>query len=279
MAIRRITIPDLQKMKVTGEKFTLLTAYDCLFAGLIEETSIEIILVGDSLGMVVMGYDSTLPVTLDQIIHHTQAVAATAHRPLIVADMPFGSFEPSDEEAIRNAQRAIKVGGAQAVKIEGSNDLIRRRIGAVVRSGVPVMAHMGLTPQTANILGGFRVQGRDAGAASKILEEARALQDEGIFALLLECVPAELAKIATAEMRVPVIGIGAGPHCDGQAAVIHDMLGLYPTLPKHARAYCQLRQVIAVALAQLQNDVKSGRFPGEENTFHMKEEEARRLTS
>jgi 3-methyl-2-oxobutanoate hydroxymethyltransferase len=278
MAIQRTSVPDLQEMKRLGDKITLLTAYDCLLAGLIDEAQIDLILIGDSVGMVVLGYESTVPVTLEQMVHHTQAVVSTAHRPLIIADMPFGSFEPSDEEAIRSAQHLVKVGGAQAVKVEGGNDLVRRRIGAIVQAGVPVMSHLGLTPQTTTMLGGYRVQGREASAAQQILDHARSLQAEGIFSLLLECVPAEVARAVTAELHVPVIGIGAGAECDGQALVTQDLLGLYPALPRHARQFAQLRSTISEALAEFRSEVKAQRFPAEENTFHMKAQEAAKFS-
>ncbi len=277
MAMNRITIPDLQQMKEQGKKITLLTAYDCLFASLIDAALIDTILVGDSLGMVVMGYENTVPVTLEQVIHHTQAAAATTNHAMLIADMPFGSYEASDEQAIRNAQRLVKEGGAQAVKVERGNELIRRRVGAIVQAGVPVMGHLGLTPQTAALMGGYRVQGRQADAARRILEHARGLEQEGIFALLLECVPLELAGLITTEASIPVIGIGAGVECDGQALVTHDMLGLYPSPVRHARQYCDLRAAIGEALARYRTEVKEGHFPGEENSFHMREEEARKL--
>jgi len=274
---RRLTVPDLERMKAQGDKITMLTAYDCLFAGLIDAAGIDIILIGDSLGMVVMGYESTVPVTLEQVIHHTQAVASTAERALLVADMPFGSYEASDEQAIRNAQRLVKEGGAQAVKVEGGNELVRQRVGAIVRAGVPVMGHLGLTPQTASMLGGLRVQGREASAARQILEQARLLEEEEVFSLLFECIPADLMRRITHEACVPTIGIGAGIHCDGQVLVTHDMLGLYPSSARHVRQYCDLRAIVEEALTQYCSDVQQGLFPGDENSFRMPAEELDKL--
>jgi 3-methyl-2-oxobutanoate hydroxymethyltransferase len=278
MATKRISVVDLHQMKARGERMTLLTAYDCLFAGMVDEAGIDMILIGDSLGMVVMGYDSTIPVKLEDVIHHTQAVASAAKRPLLIADMPFGSYEASDEQAIRNAGRLIKEGGAQAVKVEGGNDLIRQRISSIIAAGIPVMAHLGLTPQTASLLGGYRVQGHEARAAQQIVEQARALEKMGAFALLFECIPTELAGLITAGSTVPTIGVGAGVECDGQGLVIYDLLGLYPTVPKHARQYCDLRKTVGEALAKFRTEVKECTFPGEENSSHMQATELANLS-
>lgn len=264
-------------MKDQGKKITMLTAYDCLFAGLIDEAGIDVILIGDSLGMVVMGYEGTVQVTMNQMIHHTQAVAAAAKRAMLIADMPFGSCEASDERAIENAQRLVKEGGAQAVKVEGGNELVQQRVGAIVKAGVPVMGHLGLTPQTASRLGGLKVQGKQANVAREILEQARRLQEVEAFALLLECVPVELARLITAAVAIPVVGIGAGVVCDGQVLVTHDMVGLYPSLPKHVRRYCDLRATMREALDRFRADVQAGYFPGEENSFHMSEDQASQL--
>ncbi|MBC7264472.1 MAG: 3-methyl-2-oxobutanoate hydroxymethyltransferase [Chloroflexi bacterium] len=278
MVMSRVTIPDLRRMKEQGEKITMLTAYDYLFATLIDEAGIDVVLVGDSLGMVVMGYQSTLPVTVEQIIHHSQAVATAVKRAMVVADMPFMSYEVSDEQAISNAGRLIKEGGAQAVKVEGGNELVRQRIGAIVGAGIPVMGHLGLTPQTASLVEGYKVQGKDAKTAQEILEQARLLEQGGVFSLLLECIPMELAKLITDELSVPVIGIGAGVHCDGQVLVTYDLLGLYTAfVPKHVKQYCNLKRVVSDTLRQYASEVKGGQFPGEEHSFHMRREEFEKL--
>jgi 3-methyl-2-oxobutanoate hydroxymethyltransferase len=269
MVIKRTSVPDLYQMKARGDKIVLLTAYDCMFAGLIDDAGVDIILVGDSLGMVVMGYENTVPVTMEQVIHHTQAVANAARHAMLIADMPFGSYEASDEEAVHNAQRLVKEGGAQAVKAEGGNELIRQRIAAIVKAGVPVMGHLGLTPQTASLTGGYRVQGREAGAARQIVSQARGLQEAGAFSVLFECIPVELAGLIRAGIDVLTIGIGAGTDYDGQALVIHDLLGLTATTPRHASRYCNLREIVGDALARYRADVKEGRFPGADNVFHM----------
>jgi len=264
-------------MKAKGEKITLVTAYNAPFASMVDEAEIDIILIGDSLGMVELGYESTVPVTLEQMVHHTKAVATQAKRPMLIADVPFGSFEASDEQAITTAVRLVKDGGAQAVKIEGGNSLVQQRIRAIVDAGVPVMGHLGLTPQTASLLGGYKVQGKTAKVGNQIRDQAHILEEIGVFSLLFECMPTELVEKIVMEINVPIIGIGAGPSCDGQASVIHDMLGLSSMLPKHARRYVNLRELIVEALVNYREETKNCSFPGEENTFHMTGEELNKL--
>lgn len=277
MTTKRVGISDLVAKKAKGEKITMITAYNAPFANLVDEANIDIILIGDSLGMVELGYESTVPVTLDQMIHHTKAVATQAKRPMLITDVPFGSFEASDEQAIATAIRMVKDGGSQAVKIEGGNSLVLQRIKAVVDAGVPVMAHLGLTPQTASLQGGYKVQGKTAKVGNQIRDQAHMLEEIGVFSLLFECMPTELVEKIVKEITVPIIGIGAGPACDGQVIVIHDMLGLSSMLPKHARRYVNLRELILEALVQYREDTKNCAFPGEENTFHMTGEELNKL--
>jgi len=263
----RLTIPAIKEMKKRGEKITMLTAYDYSQARQVDQAQIELILVGDSLGMVVLGYEDTVPVTLDEIIHHTKAVARGTEHALVVADLPFMSYQVSDEQAIINAGRLIKEGGAQAVKLEGGGPMIAR-VRAISEAGIPVMGHLGLTPQTATGLGGFKVQGKDQAVAQRIIQDAGALEDAGAFSLVLECVPQELAAEITQKLNIPVIGIGAGRGCDGQVLVYHDILGLFDRFtPKFVRRYAALSQAILDALKTYRDDVKEGKFPGEENSF------------
>ena len=267
----RITIPRLWEKKAAGEKITALTAYDFPTARMLDEAGLDILLVGDSLGMVVLGYENTLPVTMEEMIHHTKAVSRAVRRALVVADMPYFSFHLTKEETVANASRFIKEAGAQAVKIEGAS---RQRLGvveALVEAEIPVMGHVGLTPQSIARIGRFRVQGVEVEAARRILNEAKNLEKAGAFAVVLESVPRELAKVITAELRVPTIGIGAGPHCDGQVLVFHDLVG-YSTgyLPKFVKKYADLRAVIHRAATAYISDVRSGAFPGDAESYHMK---------
>jgi 3-methyl-2-oxobutanoate hydroxymethyltransferase len=247
-------------MKQRGEAIAMLTAYDAVMARLFERSGVDVLLVGDSLGMTVLGYSSTIPVTVDAMVHHTQAVVRGTSRALVVADMPFLAAQVSVPDAVANAGRLVQEGGAAAVKIEGGRpvlDAVRR----LVEVGIPVMGHLGLQPQSVHQIGGFRKSATDHTSADRLLEDAQALEDAGVFAIVLESIPAEVAAAATRAVSVPTIGIGAGPWCDGQVLVAHDMLGLTDTPPSFSRQYAQLAQTIAAAAADYVRDVREGRFP------------------
>ena len=277
MERKKITPVDIQAMKAAGKKITMLTAYDYPMALLEDRAGIDIILVGDSVGMTVLGYENTLPVTMDEMIHHTKAVVRGAKYPLILGDMPFMSYNTSERDAILNAGRFMKEGSADAVKLEGGasvKDIVR----AIVKAGIPVMGHIGLTPQTISMLGGFKVQGKDAKAAQKIIDDARMLEDAGAFSVLLEAVPAPIAKRITEQLRVPTIGIGAGVHCDGQVLVVHDMLGLFDRFtPKFAKRYINLTELILKAFESYREDVSRGEFPTDQHSFHIDEKELSKI--
>jgi 3-methyl-2-oxobutanoate hydroxymethyltransferase len=258
MAMKPVRVPDLRAMKERGEKIAVLTAYDVFMAKILDRAGIDVILVGDSLGMVVLGYETTLPVTLDMMIHHTQAVSRGAKRALVVSDMPFLTYQLSTEEAMRNAGRLIQEGGASAVKIEGGSQIadVAKRL---VDIGVPVMGHLGLTPQSVHQLGGFRQQGRDTQAAEKLLRDAELLEKSGVFSIVLESIPHELAAKVTASIKIPTIGIGAGPHCDGQVLVCNDAFGLTEgPVPPFAKQYAQLSEMILSAARAYIEDVRAG---------------------
>ncbi|MEW5766911.1 MAG: 3-methyl-2-oxobutanoate hydroxymethyltransferase [bacterium] len=263
----KVTTTKLLQMKSAGEKITMLTAYDYPTARLLDEAGIDIILVGDSLGMVVLGYENTLPVTIEEIIYHTQAVKRGTSRALVVADMPFLSYEVEVSQAVLNAGRLIKKGGAEAVKMEGGSE-ISETISAIVRAGIPVMGHIGLTPQSIHQLGGYKVQGRDKGAAKKLRADAFALSAAGAFALVIECVPWPLAQQITQDIGMPTIGIGAGAYCDGQVLVLHDLLGLYDRIhPKFVRQYVNLNPLISKAIKGYISDVRESKFPSLEESY------------
>jgi 3-methyl-2-oxobutanoate hydroxymethyltransferase len=267
----RVTIAELKAMKSRGDKIAMLTAYDYPTAHILDEVGVPIILVGDSLGMVVLGYDSTLPVTMEDMIHHARAVVRGTQRAHIVFDMPFMSYQSGVEDALRNAGRALKETGAQSVKLEGGAHMAET-VRRLVEVGIPVMGHIGLTPQSVNQLGGFRVQGKTPAAAVRLLNDARALEQAGAYAIVLETIPAPLARIITSKVSVPTIGIGAGPHCDGQVQVIYDLLGLYPDfVPKHCRQYANLADEISRAVGRYMDDVGGGAFPGPKESFTMDE--------
>jgi 3-methyl-2-oxobutanoate hydroxymethyltransferase len=268
MSKEEMTTTGLQQKKQKGEKITMLTAYDYPMAKLIDEAGIDIILVGDSLGMVVLGYEDTLAVTIDDMIHHSRAVTRGSNRALVVTDMPFMSYKVEDiSETVQNAGRIIKESGAQAVKVEGGKE-VAEEIRAIIRAGVPVMGHLGLTPQSVNQLGGFKVQGKSETAAEKLLTDARALEEAGVFALVLECIPAELAGEVSQNISIPTIGIGAGKECDGQVLVTQDMLGLFSDFtPKFVREYANLNKEVVVAFKKYKEDVEEEKFPQEEETF------------
>jgi len=256
--MKPVRVPDLRSMKEKGEKIAMLTAYDFTMARLLDRAGIDVILVGDSLGMVVLGYETTLPVTLDMMIHHTRAVSRGAKRALIVADMPFLTFQLSIEEAMRNAGRLIQEGGAAAVKIEGGRQIVdtAKRL---VDIGVPVMGHLGLTPQSVHQLGGFRPQGRDSEAAEKLMKDAQALEKAGVFRIVLESIPSDLAGRVSASLKIPTIGIGAGTLCDGQVLVSYDALGLSDgPIPPFAKQYAQLAETILSTARAYIEDVRAG---------------------
>ena len=263
----RVTVPKLRLMKEHGQRITMLTAYDATFARMLDEADIDVLLVGDSLGMVVQGLDSTLPVTVDEIIYHCRAVARGARSALVVGDMPFMSYQVSAEDALRNAGRFLAEGGAHAVKLEGGA-AVAHTIRRVVDAGIPVMAHVGLTPQSVHAMGGFRVQGKTEEAAERILHDARVVEDAGAFALVLEGIPSDLAERITAELTIPTIGIGAGPSCDGQVLVSYDLLGLTPNLrPKFVKRYAEMFEDGVAAAKRYAEEVRAGAFPDAEHAF------------
>lgn len=263
----RVTPGEIRAMKRRGERIPMLTCYDCPTARILEAAGIPLILVGDSVGTAVLGFETTVPVTVDDIVRHTQAVVRGNAHALIVADMPFMSYHPSQEEALRTAARLMQQGGAQAVKLEGGAvvaDTVRR----IVECGIPVQGHLGLTPQSVFQLGGHRLQGRSENAAHRILEEARQLEEAGAFSLVLELIPAPLAQTITEALSIPTIGIGAGPFCDGQVQVIYDLLGMDPDFkPRHVRRYANLAEVIHGAVSSYIGDVRDGGFPGPTESF------------
>jgi 3-methyl-2-oxobutanoate hydroxymethyltransferase len=257
----RVTPDQIRQMKARGERIPMLTAYDYPTAQILDSAGIPMLLVGDTMGMVVFGHDSTLPVTDDDIIRHTQAVVRGSKRALIVADLPFGSFQVSPEETMRHAVRIMKEAGPQAVKLEGG---VRSAasVRALVEAGIPVMGHVGLTPQSVNVFGGFKVQGKTEATARALLNDVAALEEAGVFAIVLELVPAELAKLVTERTAVPTIGIGAGPHCDGEVQVIYDILGLYPDFtPRHTKRYAELGTALRDAVTTYMNEVHDRSFP------------------
>jgi 3-methyl-2-oxobutanoate hydroxymethyltransferase len=264
---RRVAITDLKAMKKRGEKIVMITAYDYPSARLVEEAGIPLILVGDSLGNVVLGYDSTVPVTMEEILHHVKPVVRATRRTHVVADMPFGSYQAGREEALKNATRMLKEGGAQSVKLEGGVH-VAEAVRFLVQAGIPVMGHLGLTPQSINQLGGYKVQGKTPAAAVRILNDAIALQEAGAYAVVLETVPVHVAEIITGKLDIPTIGIGAGPATDGQVQVWHDLLGLGGDfVPKHAGRYAALGAAIASAIGSYAEDVRGGAFPTEKESF------------
>jgi 3-methyl-2-oxobutanoate hydroxymethyltransferase len=259
--LRKVRAPDLTLMKARGERIVMLTAYDATMARLLDRAGIDILLVGDSLGQVILGLDTTIPVTLDAVIHHTRAVTRGASRALVVADMPFLTYQVSAEEALRNAARLFQEGGAAAVKLEGGRPLADA-VHRLTAAGLPVMGHVGLTPQHVHRLGGMRQQAREEEAAQELIRDALALEDAGAFAVVVEAVPDAVAEAVTSRLKIPTIGIGAGPHCDGQVLVSYDMLGLFDTfVPKFVKQYAQLGESILSAAENYANDVRQGVFP------------------
>lgn len=263
----KITIQDFLRKKTEHKKITMLTAYDFPFAKIVDEAGIDAIIVGDSLGMVVQGLDNTLPVTMDEMIYHTRIVSRAVSNALVVGDLPFMSYQASVEDAVRNAGRFLKEAGATAVKIEGGAE-VAEQIRAMTRSDIPVMAHIGLTPQSIHRMGGYKVQGKTEASAQRLLDEARIAEDAGAFSLLLEAIPMGLAKKITEKLSIPTIGIGAGPYCDGQVLVLHDVIGLFDRfLPKFAKRYVNLKDEALKAINRYREEVEKGVFPGEEQSF------------
>jgi 3-methyl-2-oxobutanoate hydroxymethyltransferase len=265
--VARTTTVDVREMKRRGERVPMITAYDYPMARLADAAGVPLLLVGDSLGTTVLGYDTTIPVTLDDVIYHARAVVRGSTRALVIADMPFMSYQVGASDALRNAGHLLQVGGAQAVKIEGGAPVVET-VRRLVEAGIPVQGHLGLTPQSVHALGGYRLQGRDEAAARRLVDDARALEQAGVFSLVLELIPAPLARTITAELTVPTIGIGAGPFCDGQVQVIHDLLGLNPEFQaRHVRRYATLAETIRQALEAYARDVRDGSFPGPAESF------------
>jgi 3-methyl-2-oxobutanoate hydroxymethyltransferase len=273
----RLTIRDIQKMKENGERIVMLTAYDALSARVSEAAGVPILLVGDTLGMVIQGHDSTIPVKLEHIIYHAEIVTRVTQRPLVVGDMPFMTYNVSQEDALRNAGRLMQEGGVEAVKLEGGAH-VAPVIRQIVQAGIPVMAHIGLTPQSVNEFGGFRVQGKEVKTAQQLLRDAEAVQEAGAFAVVLELVTAPLSQMITERLDIPTIGIGAGPGCDGQVQVFHDILALYDAfVPKHTKRYADIGEQMRTAVENYVREVQAGTFPTEANSFPMNEDVLRTL--
>jgi 3-methyl-2-oxobutanoate hydroxymethyltransferase len=267
----RVTVNQIKAMKSKGEKIAMLTAYDYSTAQIIDEAGVPIILVGDTLGMVVLGYETTIPVTMDDMLHHTKAVVRGAKRAMIIGDMPFMTYHTSTADALGNAARFIQEGGAQAVKLEGGVT-VADKVRKIVSCGIPVLGHIGLTPQSVHQLGGFKVQGKTPETAARLVEDAQILEEAGAFAIILELVPAPLATLITQKVSIPTIGIGAGIGCDGQVQVINDILGLFTDfVPKHTKQYAKLADIISNAVTEFYNEVITGSFPTAEQSFSMDE--------
>ena len=277
MNSEKITLTRLQEKKNNGEKITMMTAYDYSAATLVDQAGIDTTLVGDSLGNVMLGYDSTVPVTMDEMIHHCKAVSKGVKNSFLIGDMPFMSYQSSIEKAIENAGRFLKEANCESVKLEGGSDMAPT-VKAIVKAGIPVCGHIGLTPQTATMLGGYKVQGKDAESAKKMLQSAIDLEEAGAFMIVFECIPDTLAARITGELKLPTIGIGAGKDCDGQVLVYHDLLGLYERFtPKFVKQYLNLAPMIKEALTQYKTEVENGTFPGPEHVFKMDQQEADKI--
>ena len=277
MDTKKVTVLDVQQAKEDGRKLVMITVYDYPLGLLADEAGMDIVLVGDSLGMVVLGMEGTVAVTMEHMIHHIQAVVRGCKGPLIVGDMPFMSYNISMGEAVYNAGRLVKEGGCEVVKLEGGVDFAPT-INAIVKAGIPVMGHIGLTPQTASAMGGFKIQGKDATAAKQIIDDAKAIEDAGCFSIILEAVPAPLGKLISETVTVPVIGIGAGPDVDGQVLVIHDVVGLYDRfVPKFVKQYANVKKVMLDALVDYKQEVADAKFPGPEHSFKMPDEALEQL--
>ena len=277
MARQKITIGYLQKKVDEGKKITMMTAYDYPTASLVDQAEMDTILVGDSLGMVVLGYESTVPVTMEEMLHHCKAVCRGAKHGFVIGDMPFMSYQVSVEKAVENAGRFIKEAGCEGVKLEGGSEMAHV-VKAIVDAGIPVCAHIGLTPQTATKLSGFKVQGKDAESAKELVHSAKDLEEAGAFMIVLECIPDQVASRITNELNIATIGIGAGKYCDGQVLVYHDLVGLFERFtPKMVKQYVNLAPQIREALIQYREEVEKGIFPGPEHSFTMKVEEAEKM--
>jgi len=277
MERKKVTISDFMQKKEAGQKITMMTAYDYPTASLVDQAEMDSILVGDSLAMVVLGHDSTVPVTMDEMLHHCKAVVRGAAHSFVIGDMPFMSYQVSPEKAVSNAGRFIKEARCDAVKLEGGTEMAPV-VQAIVTAGIPVCAHIGLTPQTATKLSGFKVQGKDAEGARELVESARELEKAGAFMIVLECIPDAVAARITEALNIPTIGIGAGKYCDGQVLVYHDLVGLFERfVPKMVKQYVNLAPMVKEALIQYKEEVESGAFPGAEHSFTMKAEEAQKL--
>lgn len=267
MEREKITTAKIRAAKLGRKKITMITAYDFPFAKIVDMAGVDIILVGDSLGNTVLGYETTIPVTMEEMIHHTKAVSRARPKALLVADMPFMSYQPSIEEAVRNAGRFIKEAGAEAVKLEGGN-VVKEKIKAISEAGIPVMGHVGLTPQSFHAIGGYKVQGKSSDDAERVRAEALIVEEAGAFSVVLECIPIKLAKMINEELVIPTIGIGAGPHCDGQVLVLHDVLGLSCAIrPRFVKKYADLESIIYSATKNYIEEVERGLFPSEEQSF------------
>jgi len=273
----RVTITEIKEMRQRKEKIPMLTAYDYVTAKIVDEAGVPLILVGDSLGMVMLGYESTIPVTMEEMMHHTKAVVRGAKKALIVGDMPFMTYHISVSDALYNASRFIQEGGAQAVKLEGG-EVVAEKIRRLVDCGIPVVGHIGLTPQSVHQLGGFKVRGKAVDEAKKFLNDAVVLEEAGVFAIVLECTPAPLSRLITERLAIPTIGIGAGPDCDGQVQVISDILGLYTDfVPRHAKQYARLAEEIKNAVSSYISEVKSQSFPTATQSYSMDEDVIKQL--
>jgi 3-methyl-2-oxobutanoate hydroxymethyltransferase len=274
---RKLQIQDLHQKAREGTPLTMITCYDYSTAHFVDEAELDLVLVGDSLGMTLLGFDSTLPVTMEDMVRHTSAVRRGAPGRFLVADLPYMSYQPSNETAIRNAGRLMAEGGADAVKLEGGREVLPR-VEAIVRAGIPVMGHIGLTPQSASSLGGFRLQAKTADSAARLLEDVRLLEEAGVFALLVELVPDRVCRMVTESARIPIIGLGSGPDAHGQLLIFHDVFGLYPDFkPRMARVYRDLGSQVIEGLKAYAEDVRERRFPAAENFFEMEEEELAEL--
>jgi 3-methyl-2-oxobutanoate hydroxymethyltransferase len=268
VAAVRYTIADIREMKARKEKILMITAYDYATARLVEEAGMHLVLVGDSLGMVVLGYESTIPVTINEMLHHTRAVVRATKKCLVVGDMPFMTYTVSVEDALRNAARFIQEGGCQTVKLEGG-ETVAETVRRIVACGIPVCGHIGLTPQSVNQMGGYKIQGKTPEAAAKLLNDAVSLEQAGAFAVVLECVPSQLARLISRRLSIPAIGIGAGLDCDGQVQVVSDVLGFYELAPKHAKKYADLAGTVKKAVADYAAEVRAGTFPTEKQSYSM----------
>ena len=279
MEPKKMTAPELKEKKKSGKKITMLTAYDYPTALLVDRAGIDAILVGDSLGMVVLGYRDTVSVTMEEMLHHTKAVSSAVRSALVIGDMPFGSYNVSVEKAVENANRMMKEAHADCIKLEGGLSMAPLA-GAIVKAGIPVQGHIGLTPQTASSLGGFKVQGKSFEAAIALIEDAKALEDAGCFSIVLEAIPSPIAKMITEAISIPTIGIGAGVDCDGQVLVIHDLIGLFERFtPKFVKQYAKISDVILSAVTQYKSDVENMSFPEEKHSFSMNPKELEKLRS